>query len=86
MTIPDERFSALVTARRFLLDLLDPKVTPKVPSLVREGAARVLRHYPSQYDLEQIAGDTDLLDATEWTAARSDLEQAAFSPSDKHRW
>lgn len=86
MTLPDERYSALVTTRQFLRDLLDPKVTPKVPSLVREGAARCLRHYPSSHDLEQIASTTDLLDADAYTSAREELEQAAFSPSDRHRW
>jgi hypothetical protein len=55
MTLPHERSRAIAWARRFLLSLLDPKATPKVPRPIRDEARRVLRHYPLQYDLERAA-------------------------------
>ena len=55
MTLPDERYRAINYARQFLQELLDPKKTPGVPSVVRSQAAAVLRHYPNQYDLDQLA-------------------------------
>ena len=49
MTMPDERRYAVNTTRQFLLDLLDPKKTPRVPSEIRKEAGRCLRHYPGEY-------------------------------------
>lgn len=34
------------------MDLLDPKKTPRVPKDIRRRASSLLRHYPSQYDME----------------------------------
>ena len=47
MTMPDERTRAVVYAGEFLVSLLDPKKTPKVPNEIRVRAGRLLRHYPS---------------------------------------
>ena len=55
MTLPDERYRALVYTERFLMDLCDPSVTPRVPRSVRQRAAQCLRHYPSSYHLDQLA-------------------------------
>ncbi len=55
MTLPDERYRALKWAEQFMKDLLDPSKTPKVPETVRQQARGVLRHYPSEYYLDQIA-------------------------------
>lgn len=55
MTLPFERTNALIRARRFLLDLLDPRKTPRVPREIRRGAADVLKHYPAEYDIAVIA-------------------------------
>lgn len=52
MTMPDERGRAVVHAYQFLLDLLDPKKTPKVPKEIRRRASSVLRHYPSSLYVE----------------------------------
>ena len=54
MTLPDERYRAIMTAQQLLYDLLDPAETPRVPKAVRERANRVLRHYPTEFDLQQI--------------------------------
>ncbi|NBP13535.1 hypothetical protein EBU95_03935 [bacterium] len=50
MTLPDERTNAVLKTRNFLLDLLNPKKTPKVPKNIRKEAAWLLKHYPSQFD------------------------------------
>ncbi len=55
MTLPDERFRALKQGKKLLEELCDPGKTPRVPSIVRERARGVLRHYPNDYELERIA-------------------------------
>jgi len=55
MTLPDERYRAVVQTRRFLLDLCNSEHTPRVPKLIRDTARSMLRHYPTQYDMEMIA-------------------------------
>ena len=55
MTLPDERYRAVVQTRRFLFDLCNSQHTPRVPKLVRETARSMLRHYPSEYDMRQAA-------------------------------
>jgi hypothetical protein len=55
MTLPDERYRAVVQTRRFLLDLCNPEHTPRVPKLIREAARSMLRHYPSDWDLQRAA-------------------------------
>ena len=54
MTLPDERYRALRCGEQLLLDLLNPKVTPKVPKYIRQRALSVLRHYPSSYHFEKV--------------------------------
>lgn len=54
MTTPAERLRAIVYARDFLLALLDPKQTPRVPKEIRIRAYDRLRHYPSKLEIEQI--------------------------------
>jgi len=54
MTLPDERYRALRCGQQFLLDLLNPKVTPRVPKYIRQRAAIILRHYPDSYHFEMI--------------------------------
>ena len=55
MTLPDERFRALKQSKKLLEELCDPGKTPRVPSIVRERARGVLRHFPNDYELERIA-------------------------------
>lgn len=54
MTLPDERYRAIESAYRLLMDLCDPSITPRVPKLIRSRAAGALRHYPSTWDLDRI--------------------------------
>ena len=59
MTVPRERTNAVIFTEKFLKDLLDPKVTPRVPRAIRQRALSLLRHYPSQYHMEVIAERED---------------------------
>lgn len=54
MTLPVERTNAVLNVERFLIDLRDPKKYPRVPKAVREEASRLLRHYPSKYNMMYI--------------------------------
>ena len=51
MTLPSERTQAVLRVEKFLLDLRNPKKYPRVPKAVREEASRLLKHYPSQFDM-----------------------------------
>lgn len=55
MTLPDERYRSVVQTRRFLLDLCNPQHTPRVPKIIREHARYLLRHYPSDWEMDQAA-------------------------------
>jgi len=55
MTLPYERFRAVKSAREFLLELIDPKKTPRVPKDIRRQALFVLRHYPLDCEMEHAA-------------------------------
>lgn len=46
MTLPHEEAYAIARTRQFLLDLLDPKATPRVPRAVRKRAHVLSKHYP----------------------------------------
>ena len=55
LTLPDERYRAVLAAERLLKDLCDPTVTPRVPKTVRQRASSVLRHYPGKWDMDRAA-------------------------------
>ena len=55
MTLPDERYRAMVQADRLLKDLCDPSKTPRVPKEIRQRAAGVLRHWPESYYIDRLA-------------------------------
>jgi hypothetical protein len=55
MTLPDERSRAVLQALAFLRDLLDRQKTPRVPREVRDRAGRILKHYPTHYDMRYPA-------------------------------
>jgi hypothetical protein len=52
MTLPDERYRAVVQTQRFLLEIL---TTPRVPKAIKDQARWCLRHYPSEYDMQIAA-------------------------------
>ena len=55
VTLPDERYRAMIMAEAFLMDLTDPQKTPRVPKRIRQQARSVLRHYPGAYYINQLA-------------------------------
>ena len=55
MTLPYERKNAVVNAERFLLDLCNPRITPRVPREIRDRARSLLRHYPSELYMEEAS-------------------------------
>lgn len=55
MTLPDERYRSLVQTRQFLLDLMHPQTTPRVPKIIRQRARSLLRHWPDMYHLNLMA-------------------------------
>lgn len=59
MTLPVERTQAVVYTEQFLVDLLNPKVTPKVPKAIRERAGSLLKHYPVKYHMDVISERED---------------------------
>ena len=52
VTLPDERYRAVVQTIKFLTDILN---TPRVPKEIKAQARSLLRHYPSAYDMKQAA-------------------------------
>ena len=52
MTLPDERYRAVVQTTKFLTEILN---TPRVPKTIKEKARSLLRHYPSAYDMKRAA-------------------------------
>lgn len=52
MTLPDERYRAVVQTQKFLLEILS---TPRVPKNIKDRARAMLRHYPSEWDMTRAA-------------------------------
>lgn len=67
MTLPCERVAAVNNTREFLYSLLDPKQTPKVPKHIREASRRLLKHYPSEMDMDIIANKEDGVNFVNYT-------------------
>ena len=55
MTLPDERFRAVIAAKNFMHDLLDRGKTPRVPKAIRQRAYSILRHYPGYWEMERAS-------------------------------
>jgi hypothetical protein len=54
MTLPDERYRSLVHTKKFLVELLSPTTTPRVPRAIRQRAHALLRHWPDDYHLSEM--------------------------------
>jgi len=52
MTLPDERYRAVVQTEKFLKEIL---ATPRVPRAIKDRARSCLRHYPSDWDMKLAA-------------------------------
>ena len=52
MTLPDERYQAVVRTQELLVEILN---TPRVPKAIKQKANWCLRHYPNPWDMKQAA-------------------------------
>lgn len=77
LTLPDERYRALLQAERLLQDLTDCRETPRVPAAVRARARQALRHYPGAYYIAELARRApdiitpELEDLTRWVKSNT---------------
>jgi len=55
MTLPDERYRAVMAAKELLIDLTDSKATPRISRELRLRAGHCLRHFPSAWDMKQAS-------------------------------
>jgi hypothetical protein len=55
MTLPDERYRAVIQTEKFLKSLCFSSETKRVPLAVRQQARALLRHYPTEYDMSKTA-------------------------------
>ena len=56
MTLPDERYRAVLWAKRFLESLAyDKENYPRISRAVRGEAKSILRHFPNEYDMVKTA-------------------------------
>jgi len=49
MTLPDERYRAVMQTIDFLTEICN---TPRVPKAIKQQAKSLLRHYPSAWDMK----------------------------------
>jgi hypothetical protein len=52
VTLPDERYRAVIQTQKFLVEILS---TPRVPKAIKDGARHCLRHYPNDWDMKRAA-------------------------------
>lgn len=55
MTLPDERYRAVIEAAKFLVSLSYSSETKRIPLAIRQQARALLRHYPNEWDMQQVA-------------------------------
>ena len=55
MTLPYERKNAVLNTQRFLLDLSNPRITPRIPKEIRDRARSLLKHYPTDLYMEEAS-------------------------------
>ena len=53
MTLPDERYRAVMWAKKFLLEIAN--IRSGLSKDMKDEARSILRHFPSEYDLNQAA-------------------------------
>jgi hypothetical protein len=55
MTLPDERYRAVMQTAKFLQALSFSGEFKRIPLAVRQEARALLRHYPSEYDMKKVS-------------------------------
>lgn len=74
MTLPDERYKAVLYTQQFLIDLLNPKTSPGVPREIRQRASALLKHYPNGLDMERTSEKIPEVFAKDWTTRKINYE------------
>lgn len=82
MTLPDERYRAVLNTKQFLLELCDSKRTPRIPSRIRKRAYALIKHYPNIFDLEQAAHEAPHVFSARIEPLRRWLKSGQIEPSD----
>lgn len=62
MTLPHERTRSIVVARKLLIELIDREKYPQLPDLFRDEIIGCLRHFPTNFDINEISKTNKLLD------------------------
>jgi hypothetical protein len=55
MTLPDERYRAVIQTAKFLQALSYSSETKRIPLAIRKEARRLLRHYPTEWDMDRAS-------------------------------
>jgi hypothetical protein len=56
MTLPDERYRAVMWAKRFLIEIATDRTKyPRIPKRVRQEAFSIMRHFPNDWDMKRAA-------------------------------
>lgn len=55
MTLPDERYRAIMWAKKLLEDIASPNKTKRIPKEIRQRAYSALRHFPDEYFISMLA-------------------------------
>jgi len=66
MTLNYERNSAVLQTRKFLMRLMNPQETPRVPRAIRAEARQLLKHYPEPHHMEVAAKQLPTIFGIDW--------------------
>ncbi len=66
MTLNYERYNSVKSTRKFLLALMSPSETPRVPRAIRTEARRLLKHYPEEYHMDTVAKECPTIFGKDW--------------------
>lgn len=83
MTLPDERYRAVMWAGKFLQSLSYSSETPRVPLKIRQEARNILRHFPTDWDMQRAASAAPDVFAEQMEAVTRLIAQYEQSQSNK---
>lgn len=66
MTMPDERYRAVLKTSRFLFDIVAGFYGNNLPKDLQERARDCLRHYPGEFYMEEVAETSEHFDKVDY--------------------
>jgi hypothetical protein len=69
MTMPCERYRAVLRTEEFLRDIMKGKYDDNLNDLFYE-ARRCLKHFPREYDMKQVAENCDRFDDVDFNGVK----------------